>query len=327
MILDFFIRTVVGLLSPAGKRARLSVFIFHRVLPKPDPLFPNEPDAEQFDRIISWVRTWFQVIPLDTAVDALKTEKLPARAAVITFDDGYADNYTVALPILLNRKVPATFFIATGYLDGGRMWNDTITESIRNFPSGYLDLSAQDLGCYQTGSDEEKRKAIGEIIAKAKYLPPNRRIEVTDDIARLTKAKLPDNLMMTSDQVREMRVAGMQIGAHTVNHPILTCSELTVVRNEITTSKVMLEQILQEPVTLFAYPNGKPITDYRAEHVQLIREAGFKAALSTAWGSADKTTDPYQIPRYTPWNKTRLKFSLQMIVNLYTPKKNVGELN
>lgn len=327
MIPDFFIRTVVGLLSPAGERARLSVFIFHRVLPKPDPLFPNEPDAKQFDRIVSWVRTWFQVIPLDTAVDALKTANLPARAAVITFDDGYADNYTVALPILLNHKVPATFFIATGYLDGGRMWNDTITESIRQFPSGHLDLSAQDLGCYQTGTDEQKRKAIGEIIAKAKYFPPNRRTEITDDIARLTKAKLPDNLMMTSEQVRKMRASGMQIGAHTVSHPILARSELMDARYEITTSKATLEKILQEPVTIFAYPNGKPVADFRPEHAQLIRDAGFKAAVSTAWGSADMNTDLYQIPRYTPWNKTRLKFSLRIIANFFVHRENVGEIN
>lgn len=316
MIPDFFIRQAMELLSPAGKRARLSVFIFHRVLPKPDPLFPDEPDTEQFDRIVSWITNWFEVIPLDAAVDALKTAKLPARAAVITFDDGYADNCTVAMPILLKHKVSATFFIATGYLDGGRMWNDTITESLRQFPDGKLDLSTLGLGCHKTGSDEEKRQAIGAIIGQAKYLPPATRTEVTEEVARLTGAELPTDLMMTSGQVRKMRAAGMQIGAHTVTHPILAQTGLAVAREEITRSKAHLEQLLEEPVTLFAYPNGKPVDDYLPEHAGLIREAGFKTAVSTAWGSADVGTDLFQIPRYTPWQKTRLKFALQLIRNL-----------
>jgi peptidoglycan/xylan/chitin deacetylase (PgdA/CDA1 family) len=316
MILDFVIRQVIGALSPAGEKARLSIFIFHRVLSKPDPLFPNEPDAVQFDRIVSWIKAWFQVIPLNAAVDSLKTAKLPARAAAITFDDGYADNHDVALPILIKHNVPATFFIATGYLDGGRMWNDTITESIRQFSPEQLDLSGLDLGCHPTGNDEQKRKAIGEIIEIAKYLAPKVRQSVSEEIARLTGALLPTDLMMTSDQIRNMRAAGMQIGAHTVNHPILACTEKSIAQHEISASKASLEELLGEEITLFAYPNGKPLVDYLPEHAQMIEDAGFHAALSTAWGSAKRDTDIFQIPRYTPWNKTPLKFAIRLIQNL-----------
>lgn len=316
MIFDFVIRQVIGTLSPAGEKARLSIFIFHRVLPKPDPLFPNEPDAVQFDRIVSWIKAWFQVIPLNVAVDALKTANLPARAAVITFDDGYADNHDVALPILIKNKVPATFFIATGYLDGGRMWNDTITESIRQYSPEHLDLGRLDLGYHPTGNDEQKRKAIDEIIEKAKYLAPKVRQSVAEEIARLTGALLPTDLMMTSDQIRSMRAAGMQIGAHTVNHPILACIEKSIAQHEISASKASLEELLGEEITLFAYPNGKPLLDYLPEHTQMIEDAGFHAALSTAWGSAKRDTDIFQIPRYTPWNKTPLKFAIRLIQNL-----------
>jgi peptidoglycan/xylan/chitin deacetylase (PgdA/CDA1 family) len=67
---------------------------------------------------------------------------LPERAAAITFDDGYADNFTRALPLLREQGLPATFFVATGFLDGGRMWNDTISEAIRRCNEDVVDLSA-----------------------------------------------------------------------------------------------------------------------------------------------------------------------------------------
>lgn len=324
MIPDSLLRYVLCKCSPAGENARLSVFIFHRVLPKPDPLFPDEPDAESFDRIVSWISAWFNVMPLDKAVDALARGLLPARAAVISFDDGYADNCTVAMPILIKHGVSGSFFIATGYLDGGRMWNDTITESVRQYVGDKLDLTTLGLDRYPTANDTQKRHSISELINRAKYLDPGARLAMTNQIAQIARADPPNNLMMTSAQVRLMRQSGMLIGAHTVTHPILARTDLASARREIQESKRHLEELLAEPVTLFAYPNGKPVADYSLEHCHLIREAGFRAAVSTAWGSADLTTDLYQIPRYTPWQKTRTKFAMQLIRNLLASGTQTG---
>ena len=110
---------LIRYLSPSGTRARLSILIFHRVLPEPDPLAPELPDRVRFEQILQWLKSWLNVLPLDQAVRRLSTGTLPERAASITFDDGYADNCTVALPLLLKHGLPATFFIATGFLDGG----------------------------------------------------------------------------------------------------------------------------------------------------------------------------------------------------------------
>ena len=88
----------------------------------------------------------FNVIPLLDAVRHSAAGTLPPRAACITFDDGYADNAEVALPILQRHKLHATFFVATGFLNGGRMWNDTIIELVRRAPDGVLDFSAFGLG-------------------------------------------------------------------------------------------------------------------------------------------------------------------------------------
>ena len=125
------IRTAARWLSPGGTRARLSILIYHRVLPEPDGLFPDVPDLKRFEQELHWISRWFHVLPLDEAAARLEAGSLPPRAAAITFDDGYADNATVALPALQRAGLSATFFIATSFLDGGRMWNDTVIESVR----------------------------------------------------------------------------------------------------------------------------------------------------------------------------------------------------
>lgn len=311
------IRNTLNLLSPGGTDARLSILIFHRVLPTTDPLFPDEPDENRFDQMMNWVKSWFNVLPLDTAVSLLQSGSLPERAAVITFDDGYADNRTVALPILKKHGLPATFFIATGFLDGGRMWNDTIIEAVRIASTPSLNLEKLGLGRHANGSLAEKRGAIKGIIDQIKYLPREQRSDLTETIARELGVVAPNNLMMTSQQVREMHDAGMQIGAHTINHPILARTGLAEAEHEIRTSKEHLESLLDVPVTLFAYPNGKPGQDYLAEHCRIVRDAGFQAAVSTGWGSATINTDVYQLPRFTPWDQGRLRFALRLMRNYH----------
>jgi len=313
------LKQILGRLSPPGKQARLSVLIFHRVLARPDPLFPDEMDAARFDQLCGWLKSWFNVLPLDQAVASLQSGSLPARAACITFDDGYADNHAVALPILRRHGLCATFFIATGFLDGGRMWNDTIIETIRACPQATLDLDVLGMGRHAVASIDEKRAAITAVIDSIKYRPVAERVAVTEQLAALARVQPPQDLMMSSQAVREMRQTGMQIGAHTVSHPILARLTTDQVRDEIGQSKLFLERLLGERVGLFAYPNGKPGVDYHADSVAVARELGFDAAVSTHWGAARPATDMFQIPRFTPWDRTRLRFAGRMATNLLRP--------
>lgn len=310
-------RFALSLVSPGGKRGRLSIFIFHRVLPEVDPLSPDEPDAHRFDEMMGWVASWFNVLALDEAIDRLAQQSLPDRAAAITFDDGYADNYSIALPILKKHGLSATFFITTGFLNGGRMWNDTIIESIRTCPLPSLDLSSLGLGMHSLTSLQEKRTAIHALIRQIKYQSLDQRIAVTEEIATLSQASLPTGLMMTTHEVVQLRQAGMQIGAHTVSHPILAKTNLSEARREIQDSKAYLEHALGERIRLFAFPNGKPDVDYLSEHVALVRDLGFDAAVSTASGSACvKNADFHQLPRFSPWDKTKTRFGLRLLQNL-----------
>src|SRR5450830_501077 len=298
--------------SPAGPRAKLSVLIFHRVLAEYDRLFPDEMNARRFDELCYWIASWFNVLPLDEAVARLKIDSLPARAACITFDDGYADNYHVALPILQRHGMRATFFIATGYLDGGRMWNDSIIEAIRTCTLQMLDLSSLGLGQHVLNSICDRREAIDSLINKIKYQPVELRISIAEQIAHLAQVLLPHDLMMTSREVKAMHQAGMQIGAHTVTHPILARLTQVQARKEIQGSKCFLEQLLGDRVGLFAYPNGKPGEDYAQNSVDVVRSLGFDAAVSTQRGTTGSQDDIFQIRRFTPWDHSRVRFGAHM---------------
>ncbi len=310
------IRWILNALSPAGARGRLTVLIFHRVLAAPDPLFPGEVYASRFETQMQWIKAWFNVLPLGEAVERLRSGSLPARAAAITFDDGYADNCTVALPILRRAGLSATFFIATGYLDGGRMWNDTVIDVFRRAKGQELDLSPLNLGLYPIGSLEDRQRGLAQVLGKLKYLNPGVRERLANGLADAAEIQPPHDLMLTDEQVRTLSKAGMTIGAHTVSHPILACVEDQQARVEMAESKCRLEEIVGDKVTLFAYPNGKPGTDYTATHVQLARESGFAAAVSTGWGAATKHNDLFQIPRFTPWDQTPLRYALRLIGNM-----------
>jgi len=304
------------MLSPGGHRGRLPVMIFHRVLPEPDPLFPGEPDAARFDAQLALLKHWFNILPLPDAIRGLREERLPPRPLTITFDDGYADNCTVALPILRRYGLRAAFFIATDYLDGGRMWNDTVIESVRGCSEPALDLAKLQLGNHSVATPAEKSRAITAILSRLKYLPQDEREAKAAAVAARYAVALPDNLMLTGDQLRQMHDAGMTIGAHTASHPILARLPDEQARSEILKGKERLERAIGEPVRFFAYPNGGPDQDYHASHVRMVRESGFDAAFSTAIGTADAASDLYQIPRFRPWGRTRVRYGLRFAKSL-----------
>lgn len=296
---------------------RLSILIYHRVVAEPDPLAPYEVCAPEFDWQLAILNRWFAVLPLREAVARLRGRTLPLRAACVTFDDGYADNFTVALPILRRRGVPATFFVATSFLDGGRMWNDSVIETVRVARSDTLDARSIGLDRLAISTIDLRRQAIERVLAALKYLPLEERQRRVDALAAETSGALPSDLMMTTEQVRGLHANGMEIGAHTMTHPILASLDSKHAGSEIKDGKNRLEEITGSPVRVFAYPNGKPGRDYRREHVGMVRELGFEAAVSTAWGVAHAATDPYQLPRFTPWDRTPGKFALRLLQNTF----------
>jgi peptidoglycan/xylan/chitin deacetylase (PgdA/CDA1 family) len=280
------LRALTALSAPAGERSRLSVFYFHRALARPDPLLPSEPDAATFDRMLGWIGSQFRVLdPLD-ACERLFAGTLPSRPALVTFDDGYRDNFTVALPILQQHRMQAAFFVSTAFLDGSMMFNDRVIEAVRGCTAQSLPLP---------GPDGEARRGV-----------PVRDLAATP--AR--------GLMMDPGQVAALHRTGMRVGGHTRTHPILLALDDAAAEREIGGGLDDLAAMTGERPLLFAYPNGKPGSDFDARHVSMVERAGCHYAFTTQPGAASRASRRYELPRFTPWDRQRTKFGLRAWRNL-----------
>lgn len=310
----------LGRLAPRTHGSRLLILNYHRVHRHVDPMFPGEVDAQRFDVQMQSLRDFCSPLPLLEALERLQAGSLPARAVCVTFDDGYADNVVEALPILRRRSVPATFFIATAFLDGGRMWNDSVIEAVRRAPRGAV-LPRGELGLPDvTLGDESTRGVVAEeSILAVKHLSPDVRLARVEAFCRRVGADLPADLMMTSQQVRKLAEAGMEIGAHTVHHPILSALPAERARDEIAASRDALESITGRKVCAFAYPNGRPGDDYTERDRDIVRDLGFDCALSTWWGAASARSDRYQLPRFTPWDRTPDRWLARLLLAFSKP--------
>jgi peptidoglycan/xylan/chitin deacetylase (PgdA/CDA1 family) len=316
----FLVNTLGTVLGLNGQQ-RLSVLIYHRVLPEHDYMRIDEPTIEEFGWQMQLISRYFRPLSIRKALEKLNSGTLPDRAICVTFDDGYADNALCALPVLEKWSVPATVFVSTGFLDGGIMWNDLVIESFRNQSPGNVDLTKYGLGSFFLDSNESRYAGAQKVLGLIKHLEP----ELREEIVRFLSVhldKIPDELMLTSSQVFHLSRRGIEIGAHTHTHPILTSLQSGDARREIEVSKEKLESIVDRSIDYFAYPNGRPGQDYNPVHTSIVEDLGFEAGFTTSPGVSNSSTDRYQLPRFTPWDKSPEKFLTRLLWNARSPVKN-----
>lgn len=309
------VRPAVRFFEGITGKSRLQILIFHRVLAQQDQMFPSVPDAARFRQLLRMLKAMYRILPLGEALSRLRAGRLPAGSVAITFDDGYEDNFSVALPILREESAPATIFVATRFLDGGRMFNDTVWEAFRNTACDGVELNFLGLGTLELTSWAQKRSAAAKVIDAIKYLEIDEREQVAQRVGELLKVQLRNDLMMTSEAVSQLPDDIITVGAHTHSHPILTRLPPEQARRDIMEGRKRLEYIRGKPIDLFAYPNGKPGHDYDRTHVDMMRDMGFQAAVTTAPGSHTGEGDFLQVPRFTPWRNDFPRFGMMMLGN------------
>lgn len=310
-------RMAMRVLRVVDRPRVLSVLIFHRVLAAADPFHWGDPRVEEFEAIVAALVSQFTVLPLADALQRLARGALPPHAASITFDDGYRDNLEVATPVLRRHGVGGTVFVATGYCDGGWMWNDRVIESVRRTTQGRVPARGALYPDMALPDPAARVRAAHAVIDALRRLPAPERAREVRVLEEHLDVRLPAGPMMRHDEVRAIRAAGWDVGAHTVSHPILRTLPDDDARREIEDSRAFLVDLLREPVSLFAYPNGKPGADYTEAHVAMVRKAGYAAAVSTRSAAARPGVDMHQVPRFTPWDRGPGRFCLRLAASRF----------
>lgn len=281
-----------------GPQAALPILMYHRVLDAPDPLQREIHQAKVMDTHFRTLRQFFKVMPLNEAADMLMAGRLPPRAICITFDDGYRDNHDLALPLLQRHGLSATFYIASGYLNGGMIFHDVLVETIRHAPAGLIDLGVEGVEPVLITDATSRITAVKQIVSSMKYLPTQQRQRASERLIDALGRHAPRSLMMTDEQVRALSRAGMGIGGHTTHHVILSGMGSEAARHEIASNQSKLGSLIDKPLTSFAYPNGKPGIDYHDTHTDIVRDLGFRNAVSTRSAVGTPKASIFELPRF-----------------------------
>lgn len=256
--------------------------------------------ADGFDTHVAFMKRHCDVIGPSDLKEAVQQKR--GRYGLITFDDGYRDNYEHAFPILKAHKVPGVFFVSTGFLDDGRMsWWDEIAWMVRS--SRRSSLPAGEWLPESVAFDEpDRERAIRKLLRRFKLLPGDQTAAYVDYLAAETgSGRCPPSASagtwMSWDMVREMRAGGMVIGGHTVNHPVLGQLNAERQRDEIVGCGKRIAAELGETMRYFSYPVGGP-TAFNRDTRAGLEAAGVEAAFSYYGGFGRFTAwDWYDVPR------------------------------
>jgi peptidoglycan/xylan/chitin deacetylase (PgdA/CDA1 family) len=275
------------------------ILAYHRVLPQHLlPRFPLYEDLitlqEDFDAQMALLQRSACVLPLEDLIGTLRSgRRLPPRTVALTFDDGYADNFQHAFPVLRRHRLPATVFLATGYMEGRRglfFWD----EVSRWRSEGCREVEVEGLGRRRIGLRRERDRLIQAL----KAFPVDeitRRVGEAGSRAGVRPSADAPSDFLTWDQVREMQEGGMRFAAHTVSHCLLPRENPERRFDELASSRRDVERETGRPCTLFCYPDGAATAEVARE----IEAAGYEGGLVT--GARDVVPGPgldlFRIPR------------------------------
>lgn len=266
------------------QKNKLIILMYHRIL-NIYPNFPFDEDLvcatpESFEAQMKYLKDEYEVITFDNLPFILNNrEKNCAPKVIITFDDGYLDNYLYAYPILKKYQLPATIFLTTDYIDGKRklFWWDEVAYLIKNTPKPYINIDK--VGSYPIHKPNLKRKAIIKIQMILKKMPEEEKnaiLEKLKDICEVTTYHL-ENMFASWAQIKEMSNHNINFGAHTCSHIIVTKVPLINAEEEIVRSRKVIEEQIGKEIKVFSYPNGMK-DDYNQDIIKVLQRNKFDYA-------------------------------------------------
>lgn len=286
----------------------LLVLNYHRITDNPDYDDPLKVSKYTFEKQIQYLKENFKLISGDDLLEIIKkNETLQNNTCLITFDDGWRDNYTNAYPVLKKYNVPAIIFISTDFVGTNNIfWHEQLQELLNNMPINKNDIKLNKL---LIDWPDEISKSINDILKQQKskrQLKINELISILKSfdtqaikelIIKLSKhynQKLIDKpLVLSWREIHEMSKNNISFGSHTKSHPILTQIEDDIIINELIESKLVLEKHLNKPIHYFSYPNG----NYNQKIANIVKEAGYVAAFAMVSGVKYTKSNLFEIKR------------------------------
>ena len=307
------LQLLLSIITRFYKKNQLVVLTYHRV---GGELFDRSKLNDiVFEQQLIWLKKYFNPVSLERGVNLQRQGLLPDRAVAITVDDGYIDSFDVIFPLLKKHNIEATFFISTSGLEHGILWDELIAEAILKLPNEQTKLQFQGIE-YLINTLNMRYQCINQIIQEVKYSTLEQRKELISTLLQATGELNLENQFLTESHIQEIYASGMGIGAHTVNHPILSCETDEVATKELLDSKNKLEQIVISPIKFIAYPNGKLHKDFTLAHQNIAKECGYEAAFSSDAGCISSfDNEQFSLKRFTPWDTNEIKFILRLVLN------------
>jgi len=257
---------------------------------------------KEFERQMEYISKNYNPISFNELMECLENKKnLLGNSVIVTIDDGYKDCYMNAYPILQRYKVPATLFLATNYIDSQELyWWDKVAYAINK--TNLSSFSVPELGTYTLRSRIQRAEAIRNILKKLKKMKDGDKNKIVNELVQMLKVEIDNEvtkeLFLTWEEIKEMSENGMDFGAHTCSHAILTRVPFEQAKNEIIKSKSVIEGQINKKVDFFAYPGGT-INDFDERIKETLKNDGFKAAVTTIHGinKLNSEIDLYSLKR------------------------------
>jgi peptidoglycan/xylan/chitin deacetylase (PgdA/CDA1 family) len=276
------------------------VFVYHRFAP-PGKNNSGFLSADEFAWQLDQIKGRFRVITLDECLSHFRNNGVwPRRSVIITIDDGYRDFYEFAFPELVKRGLTATFFVTVNFVERKVwLWPDRLEFAIRMTKEEKIRLMINDrIKEFPLYNDIEKHAAWQEISTHCLILADDDKKQFIDALLAVLRVGLPDKPTpeyeaVTWSDLQNIMAYGIEIGSHTINHPILSRLTQKRLAEEIGGSKAMLEDRLGTNVTTFCYPNSDP-ADINESAVEEVKRHGYRGAV---FGINLKAWDPFLIPR------------------------------
>ncbi len=294
----------------AYHRGGLLALCYHGVVPDQMAVHPllygNAITVSEFSRQLQILMRYFRPIGANEMPDWIRGKaSVHHKSVLVTFDDGYRNNLTHAMPILRRFGIPALLFVTTGYVGSNHLlWPDEMYARVLYWPRVFIPMPAPERDRRIASTRRERVVLAAFLREHCKHIPHDECMAYLNRLRQCDSAELQTNAevlrLLSWDEIRELGANGFEIGSHTVEHPILTQIGPDRLARELADSKRAIEQKLGRPCPYFAYPNGGP-DDISATVVAAVGEAGYSFAFSVNGQLNFKETDPLMLDRvYIP---------------------------